>query len=151
MNLKELNDNIQASFVRSHYQVYLLNNGFTDSYTEQIKHDNIIFEKDGIIVYSIRIDLESKQYQHLDFYSKKAARPYKRVFLNEKGDVVLERYYELETWQRNYDVYLDNQFQPFYTIEYFSDNKQRYIDWQFEPGKLYYQQKEFLDTVAKAM
>ena len=116
-----------------------------------IVHDNIEFYKEDKKIFSIRIDLKTRSYRHIDFYQEGTKRPYKRAYLNDNRQVIFVRYYELGTWRINYDVYYCIDLEPIYTIEYFKNSegkiKKRFIDWKMNPGALTYSKATFLKSM----
>lgn len=116
------------------------------NYTVQTIKDNECYFDDKQLKFSLRIRNNSNYYAHIDIYLNANIRPYRRIFLI-KNQVFKYRYYEYNSWQRNYDVIVGNNFVVKYTIEYF-DGKQRYIDNYYQPGKLFYSEIDFLNYMS---
>lgn len=116
-----------------------------ETFTVVQKGDNLYYSNISGVVFSIRINLKSNKLKHIDIYNEKGTRPYLRAFI-VKERVLQLRYYEFNTWDRNYDVILGKNFYPVFTVEYF-DSRKRWIDWYFSPGKLFYNEDHFLDSV----
>ncbi|MDR7696812.1 hypothetical protein [Lactococcus lactis] len=147
-NLIQYNKEIRKEIMLSenNYETFL-DTQFSDwrnFKTKKIK-DNIFFYSDSNLIYSIRINLLNEEYKHIDFYNKAQVKPHLRVFLS-KNKIIRMRYYEFNSWKRNYDVILGKNFLPVYTIEYFG-NRERYIDWRFQAGKLFYKKEQFLEFI----
>lgn len=110
------------------------------------RKDNIYYYLGEQLKFSIRLDDSFKKYKHIDLYIYNDIRPYMRVFLS--NDFVTKyRYYEYNSWSRNYDVIIGNNFVPIYTIEYFKE-RERYIDFYFKPGNLFYDKGRFLSYMS---
>lgn len=145
MSISEFNNyvgkNIQVK--NNHFEIFL-NKKFQNwkQFNRIEKNDNILFYDEEKLIFSIRINKLTGEYKHIDIYVKNNVRPYLRVILHN-NIVVKFRYYEYNTWKRNYDVVIANNFIPIYTIEYF-DDKKRYIDLYFEQGKSIYNEEGFL-------
>lgn len=153
-NIKALNQAIEDKYftknVSPNFQTFL--GHIIPEATElegTLVNDNIEFYKVDKKIYSIRVNLKTKSYQHLDFYLEGTKRPYKRAYLNQNRQISSVRYYELGTWQVNYDVYYCPKLVPIYTVEHYlnKDNveKMRYIDWRIQPGFLTYSKAAFLE------
>lgn len=106
-------------------------------------HDNLKYYDNGKLKFSFRIDLKTGAYKHIDVYLEERVRPYLRIFL-KNNFVTKYRYYEFNSWNRNYDVIIGNDFVPYYTIEYF-EGKTRYIDFHHQSGLLFYNENQFLE------
>lgn len=109
----------------------------------KINNDNLEFFDSGKLKFSFRVNMDTGNFKHIDIYLKNKIRPYRRIFL--KNNVVVKyRYYEFNSWKRNYDIVVGNNFTPIYTIEYFNENA-RYIDMHYRPGSLFYSKSKFLE------
>ncbi|MFC6178466.1 hypothetical protein ACFQGR_03520 [Weissella sagaensis] len=151
-NLDDLNSNIWENLTESknNYE------NFLDSlfpnwrrFEKKEIEDNIKYFEDGKLKFSFRIDLKSQNYKHIDIFLKSDVRPYQRIFL-KKDMITKYRYYEFNTWIRNYDVIIGNEVTPVYTIEYFND-RERFIDLYYQPGSLFYEKSEFLSYMFQKM
>ena len=149
LNLSNLNKQIYGRFSGTENFKKYLNQTIPnwDVMDFILKNDNLQYWSDNVLKFSIRFDLESGKKKHLDFYKPTAKRPYKRVYLNHNSQVIRIRYYELGTWQKNYDVFVDEKFLPVYTVEYYNETKERYVDWIVQPGMLYYDKQKFLEAI----
>ncbi|MBU7567764.1 hypothetical protein KGP39_03125 [Weissella hellenica] len=117
------------------------------NFTEQIIKDNKCYFDNNQLKFSLRLRDNSKYYTHIDIYLHNDIRPYRRIFLT-KNKVFKYRYYEYNSWKRNYDVIVGNDFVVQYTVEYFN-GKQRYIDNYYQPGKLFYSEVDFLKHMSR--
>lgn len=145
INISEFNDYIYSNIqVNNNYKNFL-NKKFPDwkLFNTITDNDNIFFYDAKKLMFSIRFNKLTGQYKHVDIYVENNVRPYSRAIL--KNDSVIKfRYYEYDTWKKNYDVVVGNNFIPIYTIEYFNDGERRYIDLYFQKGKSFYTEDGFL-------
>lgn len=112
---------------------YLNHLGYTQQYVEKTIKDNICYFLGEMMVFSVRIDMDNtnffQSYKHIDFYSVDSKRPFKRVFLNDNEEIMFERYYELDTWKKNYEVYLNQDNTAQYTIDYTLPKDEQMLSW----------------------
>lgn len=145
ISLRELNDSIwNTQKEDDDFYTAFLDKIFPNWNNFIIKknNDNLQYYDEKKLKFSLRINLTTGRFEHIDIYLKNEIRPYRRVFL-VNGLVKEYRYYEFNSWTRNYDVVVGNTFRPIYTIEYFQ-GKERYIDFYHKPGALFYNKNEFL-------
>ena len=151
IGIEEYNEKIRSSYSYKHNSYSrFLNKYFPmwEIFERKVINDDVIFYKENVKVFSIRIDIKHQKYMHIDFYKEHSKRPYKRAFiLNEC--ITLIRYYEFNTWNRNYDVIIGKNYEPRYTIEYF-ENGRRWIDWHYQSGKVFYDKEAFLEYILKS-
>lgn len=145
-SLKNLDENVwrQMSTKSNLYEKFL-DDLFPNWYEFiiQKENDELKFYEESELQFSFRLNLKTGQYEHIDIYLQNEIKPYRRAFL--RNNVVIKfRYYEYNSWKRNYDVAIGSNFSPIYTIEYF-ENKARYIDFYYKPGMLFYNKSEFLN------
>lgn len=152
LDIKQFNEKIRESYSASEnsYSKFLTQYfPMWEIFDREIVGENVLFYKDNQKVFSLRIDRDTKKFVHIDFYSTQAKKPHKRVLLSNEC-VTFIRYYEFNTWERNYDVILGKNFIPRYTKEYF-ENGNRWIDWYYQAGKVFYDENKFMTFISQSI
>ncbi|APS41583.1 MULTISPECIES: hypothetical protein [Weissella] len=144
-SLQKLNDNIwKVQNQDSDFYVTFLDRTFPNWNRFSIKKvkDNLLYYDGENLKFSFRINLETGIFKHIDVYLRNDIRPYRRIFLTN-GFIRKIRYYEFNSWVKNYDIVVGNKLKAIYTIEYFN-SEERYIDDYYKPGSLFYDKEDFL-------
>ncbi|HEY4400336.1 MAG TPA: hypothetical protein VGM95_07410 [Lactobacillaceae bacterium] len=105
--------NPRANNLESYLQVESQRIGAQQSETQD---NQLVFFKEEDIV--MRVKTIDGSVRHVDTFLPGHYRPYKRTYVVAGAHVSFSRYYELDTWQRNYDVYLTSDFRPIFTRQY---------------------------------
>ena len=87
---------------------------------ENINGELIFFSDDYVVM---RITKVKGRIAYVDTLLPKHKRPYKRAFISQEKHIQFIRYYELDSWKKNYDVYVTNEFQPIFTRYHTPQNR----------------------------
>lgn len=113
------------------FRRYIEYKGILYSDHNEIEGDNEVYYRRDERVYSLRFNPYNffKIYKHIDFFMSDYKRPYMRTYLDDSGVPIYERYYEVGTWNKLYDVFLNEDFSPDYTILYDLEGGSSVISW----------------------
>lgn len=151
-SLTDLNKNIWRNIVKEeNFYEKFLDSNFPNWRKFQKKEvdDNVRYYEGEKLRFSFRLDSKLTTYKHIDIFLKNSIKPYRRIFL-KNSMITKHRYYEYDTWEKNYDVIFGSEQTAVYTVEYYG-NKERFIDLYYKPGYLFYDKSRFLSYMFHKM
>jgi hypothetical protein len=88
---------------------------------EEVDGNVTYFKQEQVV---LRIKKIKGVIRYVDTLLPEHRRPHKRAFIADEKHVKFIRYYELDTWQRNYDVHITNDFELIFTRHYLATGEQ---------------------------